>query len=238
MYFPESPRTGSLFNYAQFEPYLRTSGLRFSFGDMHGRASDAWDEQVSHLEGPALIDALAGAGFGAIYLNGAGYPDKGVAVEHSLTAVLGAPLIEDQDHTLAVWRIPPAKMQAARPFIVAQPARGWYPEIADRKGDFADWSNGSAELLVVNPGAASFFEIRFTVTSPLPRSLDIRYGDTGLGRYDLAAGMAREIDLHFRAEPGISRVRIDTDRPAERIAGEKHPVAFRISDLAYGAATR
>lgn len=235
IYFPESPKAGSLFSYAHFEPYLRTSGLRFSFGDMHGRASDAWNEQVSHLEGSAFINALAGAGFGAIYLNRAGYSDKGASVEHSLTSVLGPPLIDSSEHTLAVWRIPLEKAQATRPFIVAQPARGWYPQTENAKGVFEDWSKGSAELLVVNPGAASSFEIRFTAISPMPRNLEFHYGDTALGRYDLKAGVPQDVDLHFRADPGITRLRLETDRPAQRIVGEKHPVAFRIIDLAYGA---
>lgn len=123
MSYPENPPKADLSSYGLFEPYLRTSGLRWSFGDMRGRPSDRWNYEVSKLDGRDLVGALMSAGFGAIYIDRRGYGDRAAGIEASIAPLVGKPLVENANRTIAVFRIPPS----APPHPVAGlgPGRGW-----------------------------------------------------------------------------------------------------------------
>jgi phosphoglycerol transferase len=237
MYFPENPKTGVLMSYDLFEPYLRTRGLRWSFGGIHDRPSDIWNEHAATLEGADLVGALAGAGFGAIYLNRRGYADHGAAVERSLAAVLGAPVLEDLDKVEVVYVIPPALAAIPRPpFVVVGPGRGWRPWGKNSKGEPEGWTERtSTDLVVANPGAAVPFVAEFSLMSMQARHLAIEYGGAHIGDYELQAGTKQQIALKFTPQPGISRLRLDTDVHAGTDAtADARQLAMRIDDLAYG----
>ena len=126
MFFPESPDSGSLLSYDLFAPYLHTQGLRWSFGGMHGRPADLWNEQVSTLHAAELVGALANAGFGAVYIDRRGYADNGAAVERELSPRLGPPLVESADraegrvpHRLRSRRALAIRRRRPRPRLVA-----------------------------------------------------------------------------------------------------------------------
>ncbi len=229
MFFPESPKTGSLFSYDLFQPYLQTSGLRWSFGEMHGRASDAWNARVSTLTGAELIHALASAGFGAIYVNRAGYADRAVALEKSIEPFVGPAALEDASHTLAIYRILSTSAPAL-PFVVVAPGRGWYPWEKDAHQNPFGRAKGSAELLVTNPGARSHVIVQFTVISPTKRLLRVRNADEQLGNYDLKANVPVAIELRFVAAAGVSRIALDTDAGIARGS-----FAFQLGSLVYAA---
>ena len=237
MSFPEAHPQEKLFSFELLAPYLRTHGLRWSFGGMRGRASDIWNEQVSELEARAFIGALSHAGFAAIYVNRGGYADHGAAIDRSLAAVLGGPVLEDATHDLAVYRIPPASIAApGPPFIAVGPGRGWYSWGKNADGTSIGWSKGSADLTVANPNPAVLpFVMQFRLGTLVPRKLKVSYGDLQLGEYDLQPGAPREISLNFHAQQGVSRIQLTTDAPAQTLSSvDPRRVAFRIEDLAYG----
>ena len=229
MYFPEAPKTEKLMSYDLFEPYLRTRGLRWSFGDMHGRAADLWTEQASTLHGEQLVAALAGAGFGAVYLDRRGYADRGAAVERELAAVLGAPVLEDAARDVAVYRI--AAERAPRvPFVVVGAGRNWSPWTGDAKTGLAGSATRAAtDLVVANPGAASELEVSFALVSAEKRHVAVRYGDRSLGAYELAPGKPQAITVRFLAAPGVSRLAIDSE---DSRASANPP--YRLTKLEYG----
>ena len=229
MFFPESPNTGSLLSYDLFQPYLQSSGLRWSFGDMRGRASDAWNARVSMLTGAELIHALASAGFSAIYVDRAGYADRAIEVERSIRSSVGPPALEDASRTLAIYRIP-STPSPTLPFVVVAPGRGWYPWEKDAHQDPFGRSKGSAELLVANPGATSQVIVQFNVVSPTGRHLKMRHGDQQLGEYDLKANVPADIKLKFVAPAGVSHIALDTET-----AMAANPFAFRVANLTYAA---
>jgi phosphoglycerol transferase len=113
MDFPESPAPG-IPSYDHFRPYLHGSRLRYSFGSMKGRPRDEWQKavQAKLIEGAVpdqqaqkirfnianvnrAVDELQKRGFGAIYVNRNGFPDRGRGLVEAL-AELGfdAPPIE------------------------------------------------------------------------------------------------------------------------------------------------
>jgi len=229
MYFPEAPRTGALSSYDLFEPYLRTEGLRWSFGDMHGRASDLWNEQASTLHGTEFVAAVAGAGFGAVYVDRRGYADRGVAIERELAPVLGAPVLEDERHDIAIYRVA-ADHARHIPFVVVGAGRNWSPWVRGAKGVLTGAATrATTDLVVANPGAASRVEVTFTLVSNESRHVAMRYGDQSLGAYELTPGKPQPVTVRFLAEPGVSRLAIE---------GEASPASanppYRITNLEYG----
>lgn len=99
MDFPESPVPG-ISAYEHFRPYLFSDALRYSYGSMKGRERDRWQREVQEqLFAGAVADqqaqkirfdaanvaravaAIRERGFTAIYLNRAGFPDRGRGLE-------------------------------------------------------------------------------------------------------------------------------------------------------------
>jgi phosphoglycerol transferase len=228
MFFPEGPKAGSLTSYDLMKPYLQTSGLRWSFGDMHGRASDIWSEKVSALAGGDLVKALASAGFSAIYLNRAGYADRTGETEKNIKQVLGPPSLEDPSHDLVLYKIP-STATPTLPFVVVAPGRGWYPWQKDVHQSPFGQAKGSADFMIANPGAASHITVKFTVISRTRRDLRVNYDDERLGNYDLKINVPTRVELTFVAPAGLSRITLDTGTVG------LDPLDFRVESLAYAA---
>ena len=79
MEFPESPAPG-VSSSDHFRPYLHSRHLKFSFGGIKGRPWEQWQQQLSGLSLPTIIQKLEGYGFAAIYVNRSGFQDKGAGV--------------------------------------------------------------------------------------------------------------------------------------------------------------
>jgi phosphoglycerol transferase len=234
IYFPESPTPPS--SYPLLEPYLLTQGFRWSFGEMHRRPADMWNEQVSELTGSDLADALVQAGFGAIFVDRR-YNDGAVA-EKKVRAQFGPPTLEDVAGGYAVYRVTPATANPM-PFIVADLGRGWRDwEKGKSVGDDVAWSNGDADLVVANPaGVAIPFVARFKLTTLVPRKVTLAYGEQVLSSVQLKPGQSTDMTASFDAQAGISRLSMSTDVPAQPVAdNESRNRAFRIEDLTYGPA--
>lgn len=234
--FPECVNpTGS---YALLEPYLFTDGLRWSFGEMHGRPGDQWNEEVSNLHGSDFAGALARAGFGAIYVDRLGYTDKAVIVEKELRAQFGAPIIEDASLARAVYRVGPASSDSA-PLTIANLGRGWFPWERGNEGDEAAWSKGDSDLVVANPNGETMpFVARFKLISLVPRKVTLSYGSQVLAAVQLKPGEPADMTATINAEAGVSRLSLTTDVAAQRPGnGDARRLAFRIMNLNYAATT-
>jgi phosphoglycerol transferase len=229
MYFPESPNQAG--SYALLVPYLHTTGLRWSFGEMRGRPADVWNEQASKLDGADLAAALAHAGFSAIYVERRGYQDHGVAVERSLAATFGAPVLEDDTLGKALYRMDPIA-PSARPLVVVDIGHHWFPWETAASGPHV-WSKGNADLMVANPAKRAVrVHVRLAMRTLLPRHIRIDYGDQPLSELDLAPGMTSDTALAFMAKPGLSSISMVTDTPAQRPGtGDPRRLAFHIEKL-------
>jgi phosphoglycerol transferase len=209
VFFPEDGRVSPVLSYALFEPYLRTSGLRWSFGGMRGRASDIWNEQAAALHGADLVSVLSGAGFGAIYIDRRGYKDRGAAVEKEITMTIGPSAIEDAAGNVVVYRIPPSFKK--RPFVVFGRGRSWQPWMMSAQGAVTGLAAGpDPELIAANPGNAAAATVEFTLRSGRPRRLAIDYEGLPLGSYDLLPTVPKHIALTLTVAAGVSPLRLRT----------------------------
>ncbi len=87
--FPESPKTGRMFDYDHARGFLQTEGLRWSYGAMKGRDDEAWQKLLTSKPVPEMIEAVTLSGFQGLYLNREGYNDS--KVETEIEAALGKP---------------------------------------------------------------------------------------------------------------------------------------------------
>jgi phosphoglycerol transferase len=74
---------------------------------MKGRFADAWQKAAADQPTPDLLRTLAVAGFSGVYVDRAGYDDRGVAIERDLARETGARPIETDDYRLAFYDLRP-----------------------------------------------------------------------------------------------------------------------------------
>lgn len=90
--YPESlPRRGRMVDYDLFRGYLNSRSLRWSYGAMKGRPTDAWQRAEAAKPAGELIEDLAIAGFAGIYIDLYGYqPEQGATLVAELSGLLDA----------------------------------------------------------------------------------------------------------------------------------------------------
>lgn len=240
MYFPESPAPPALGSYYLFDPYLFTNGLRWSFGDMRGRPSETWSSQVADLRGDELANALATAGFSAIYVDRRGYADRGAAVEKDLRAKFGAPIVEDVTLGRALYRVPVADAHA-QPYVAVELGRGWdgWKKVPSSKDETSTAARDS-ELVVANPTDAPVgLLIQFDLTATTARKITFSYGDEIVSTRSLDGGQPTSFAVPITSRVGISRLQIQTapltNMPSP--AGSTTP-SIRIENLAWAVARK
>lgn len=95
------PEAGIMFvnlpPYELLRGYLHSDSLRWSYGAMHGRATDIWQRTVTSEPTATMVGDIAKAGFGGIYIDRRGYQDRAAALEKQLTALLGPPRVVSDD---------------------------------------------------------------------------------------------------------------------------------------------
>jgi len=101
--FPESPMVGQVGPYAHLRGYLHSDTLRWSFGAMRNRDGDVWQRHVAAQPVHALVEILAAAGFGGIYLDRYGYADRGARMEGQLRELLGTEPLVSPNQRLAFF---------------------------------------------------------------------------------------------------------------------------------------
>ena len=105
------------FEYEEARPYLQSTGLRWSYGAMKGRAAD-WPAQLAAQPVTAAVAGAAAAGFDGIEVDLSGYPGTlGDRLRQQLHSVLGvAPLISHAGDLLFYdLRAYAARLRASHP---------------------------------------------------------------------------------------------------------------------------
>ncbi|MCA1685300.1 MAG: hypothetical protein LC745_04830, partial [Planctomycetia bacterium] len=79
-WFPEFGRHFRMYGYSHFRGSLHTRRLRWSFGALRGRETEAWQSRLAPMAPGALVDALVAAGFAGIYVDRKGHEGDGQAL--------------------------------------------------------------------------------------------------------------------------------------------------------------
>lgn len=116
--FPEAGPTFDMVDYDHFRGYLHSDDLRWSYGGMKGRIEADWAETVATAEPSVALPQLAAVGFEGVYVDRAGYADRGAVVEAGISEVLGKPPIVSKNGRLAFFDL----REFRRGLLAARPA--------------------------------------------------------------------------------------------------------------------
>jgi len=213
MDFPESPIPG-VSSYDHFRPYLYTHDLRYSFGSDKGRVHDAWQRVIVGLPPAAQIAALERYGFSGIYVNTAGYPDRGQALLAEYKAAGRTQVFESTLKDLYCVVLKPSmnpELPPAGPLFTD----GWYTEQDGSNGQQREHlASGNAYVLLTNPTSAPIEKYaRFFVATVAPRTVTVQ-GDGAYQSWHVDQQHAATVtNLHLTLPPGESRIFFSTEAP-------------------------
>jgi len=91
---PEAPSIYKMRPYEHLRPYLFSTHLRFSHGSHKGRPREQWQREVAELSTAEMTTKLEQYGFGALYVNRNGYPERGARLLEELAAS-GRPVLAE-----------------------------------------------------------------------------------------------------------------------------------------------
>jgi phosphoglycerol transferase len=97
MEFPEVVPINNMKSYDPFKPYIHTSGLRWSYGDIKGGKSSEWNKFTALLPIEQGLQRLAAAGFSGIYIDRFGYQDSGNVIESDIRQYVMTPPIVSEN---------------------------------------------------------------------------------------------------------------------------------------------
>ena len=228
MSYPEHGPVHGMADYDQFQGYLHSEDLRWSYGAVRGRAAD-WMAQHALLAPERLATAAAAAGFSAVYLDRAGYADGGAAAAAALDKLAGAGNSSlSADRRLQFFDLRPAAARLAdetgrseRAQLAAallRPVRfgfgsGFAKVIRGETG--FRWAGPDARLTLDNPrGPRSVrFVAQLVGGAATPSAVTLTLPD-GTRRSFSVTEQGLAVDVPLVVEPGAATLRVQTDGPA------------------------
>jgi phosphoglycerol transferase len=228
--YPENGVVNAMLDYDLFKGYLHSSKLRWSYAATKGRPED-WQDDAQSLAPDELALVATTAGFGAVYVDRAGYVDHGAAIDAALTKLTGAgPAAVSIDTRLAWYDLRPlAARLAAKTTLserhVLRDALVKPVELTHGKGfSFQEsaaglpfrWAAVDAQLDFDNPlDHPRRVRLSAPIATPGPAESTVTLAlPDGRRRTVRTKNHAATIDVSFVVAPGRSSVRLHTDGPA------------------------
>lgn len=227
--YPENGPTNGMLDYDLFRGYHHSERLRWSYGATKGRARD-WQADAQALAPQELAAAATTAGFGAVYVDRAGFADGGAAVVGALTRLAGAPAGSSGDGRLTWFDLRPVAARVAAQTTPAEraatrdallrPVRLAYGRGFSRAevagGVPYRWAGGDAQLRFANPLRRPR-AVRLTATvfggGAQPSTVTALLPD-GVRRVVTVTAKGRALRLELGVPPGGGSVRLRTAGPA------------------------
>lgn len=225
--FPEVAPPRPMADYDPFRPYFHSTALRWSFGTVKGTYADAWQQSVVRKPLKEMVDTLALAGFGGIYIDRRGYGDRAAELESRLHELVDYPPLCSSSGRFAFYDLGPHReklkqtctdwercQQDARALLLVTWPRGGELSEADGCKDWR-WSRDNAVCLVHNPtNRAKTGALEMTLECRSPRPCQLRL-DGELIREELSISGG---PIHFRW-----RITIPPGQHAIRFHCNGHP---------------
>jgi hypothetical protein len=230
MSYPENGPVLGVADYDLFKGYLHSTGLRWTYGAVRGRPSD-WLAQHQDLAPDQLAACAAAAGFGAVYVDRAGYPDGGAAVTAALQKLAGPGTSGGStDGRLEFFDLRPAAARLARSTSAAQRAQIsdalLYPVMVGYGDGFSyqeaagttiyRWAGPDARVTFDNPlhGTRTVtYSAQLFGGGPGPSTVTLALPD-GTRRAIRVDATGRPVRLRLRLRHGDATLRLRTAGPA------------------------
>ena len=108
-------------DYQLLAGYIHSESLKWSYGGFKGGDGDRWNEAVSYLDIPSLIEIITASGFRGIYIESRAYTEEELAVLlDEITNVLGYQPMVSNDGKLFFYSLYP--YVALHPEVLELPA--------------------------------------------------------------------------------------------------------------------
>ncbi len=105
--FPEGRAVEQMGNYDELVGYIYSDHLRWTFGAVAGRESDAWLKALIRTNLPKQIMILKSSGFSGIYIDRRGYKDNAASLEKKISKLLNSQPFVSKDKSKSFFRIAP-----------------------------------------------------------------------------------------------------------------------------------
>ncbi len=253
--FLEQPPVNGMSDYELFRPFLFSDRTRFAYGLLAGDRAWRWQKWIAAQSAGPMCAALEKAGYAALYLHKAAYPDAGAALRAQLVT-LGKKLLYDAGDQV-VFALQPAGppqlpdlddvrltdpwKQAAGPDDQPQLfATGeWFPTEHDGS-DCWRWTGPAGTVNIWCPGDQPLAgTLDFLAETLQPGRLSATFG--GHEVWSARAGqMPRtNVSLVLPMQPGSNRLTFHFDGPPARpSAADRRLLGFRLINLRVNFAAR
>ena len=239
--FPESAPAAQLDPENLYRPYLQSSGLRFSYGDVDGRDPAPWEAIIARMDIPSMLRSIVLGGYNGLIVFRQGYVDGGESINAQLRPWLGTP-INSPDGSLAFYSLEPLRKRvvAAAPTVstlgfqqqfvrIVQPvfANGFSIEERDPHQTW-HWAEQRGTIMLRNASGR---------TRPMRFRGQLQLG-TGTAAVTIttpgktiavnASPQALPFDISFNAPPGSSTIELATNAAPLVVPGDPRRLAMRL----------
>jgi len=243
--FPETPPINKMVDYDHFRGYVHSKNLRWSYGTIKNREIDRAQQSVALSAPEKMVETLAFAGFGGIYVDRFGYEDNGAAIEAELSRALQSTPLSSPNGRLLFFNLVNYGRSLREKYSDSEWAvkkeLSFHPILLNWSGGFSDpehrpnktwrWCSNEGELRIDN-------------TSELPRTikLDMAFatGYPELDDFSISGLITEKLRVNnnpsaysktVTVPPGESVIRFRS--AAKRIDEPRDPrfLVFRIEDF-------
>jgi hypothetical protein len=228
--FPENPGIHTMGNYEQFQGYLHSDKLYWSFGAMKGREADSWWKDLQNKSIEEQIQILQDSGFSGIMINRNGYPDHAENIERSLAQLLGLKPMVSENKILSFYRLSPTGSEVLMPEIMFNSFYPWEGE----PGKFRWAGEGANIVLHNNNNIIVMRDISFVLGTLRNRGMEIKLNDKVLESFEIKSGENTQHTFNLKLNPGKNKLEFETRESAVKPGGyDGRSLLFSLGELIF-----
>ena len=226
---PENPGIHTMGNYEQFQGYLHSDNLYWSFGTIKGREADSWWKDLTKQSIEEQIQILEEAGFSGIMINRNGYKDNGKNLESKITSFLEMQPITSENKVLSFFEIAPKGSEVILPAIFIS-----FYDWEGEPGQFR-WAGENANIVLYNnKDTIEAKDISFVLGTLQDRGMVIKLNNQILERFEMKRGVNTKHSYSLKLKPGRNTLEFETKEPATIPDGaDNRKLFFSFGELVY-----
>ncbi len=209
--FPDGRVINGVGNYDWLIGYIVSNSLKWSFGSVKGRASDAW---LSTLVGKSIseqIRILKSSGFNGIYIDRRAYKDHARSMEKKITELTGIVPLVSQLKDRSFFKIKPT---GDKPFIfdyMPHFTHGFYGWKEDRYGSYGSIGSHSQMELKNTSNHKIVGSLTFELGATQRTKITVSYNGKIIKSVSLSDRQSKIINLTVILSPGKNILRFSVD---------------------------
>jgi hypothetical protein len=212
---PEGDLLHTMGNYEQFQGYLHSDKLYWSFGAMKGREADSWWKRITKKPLEEQIQTLQEAGFSGIMINRNGYQDNAENLESRLMQLLGSKPMVSDNKILSFFSLSPSGSEVLMPEIVFNSFYNWEGE----PGKFRWAGEGANIVFYNNKDTIETKDVSFVLGTLIDRTIAINLNDQTLETLEIKSGETTQHTYILKLKPGKNMLEFETKEPAMKPSG-------------------